>query len=209
MVRYGREEEESMAVPRAQRITVTVRQGRVLDQVVRASTSPQALATRARVVLAAAEGRSNRQIAMDLGVTRNLVQAWRGRWAAAGDTLLAAELEGGAGDERALQAVVRGVLADAPRSGAPPTFTPEQLCRIIALACTPPSDAGRPISHWTPRELADEAASQGIVPRISARTVGRLWVVGRGRTATAPEPVLAHARAGRPDRVRRPGADGV
>ncbi len=196
-----------MVVPRAEAIRVTERQRRVLEQVERASTSPQGLAMRARVVLAAAEGTSNRQIAMELGVTRNLVQAWRGRWAAASDGLLAAELEGGAGDERALQVVVRGALADAPRSGAPPTFTPEQLWRIIALACTPPSDAGRPISHWTPRELADEAATQGIVPRISARTVGRLLVVGGGRGATAPEPVLAHARTVRPGRVRRAGAD--
>lgn len=198
-----------MTVPGAEAIRVTERQRQVLEQVVRASTSPQGLATRARVVLAAAEGTSNRRIATELGVTRNLAHAWRGRWAAASDALLAAELEGGAGDERALQAVVRGVLADAPRSGAPPTFTPEQLCRIIALACTPPSDAGRPISQWTPRELADEAASQGIVPRISARTVGRLLVVGRGRGAPAPEPVLAHASAGRPGRVRRAGADGL
>ena len=195
-----------MTVPQAVAIRVTERQREVLEQVVRASTSPQGLATRARVVLAAAEGTSKRRIATDLGVTRNVVHAWRGRWAAASDALLAAELEGGAGDERALRAVVRGVLADAPRSGAPPTFTPEQLCRIIALACTPPSDAGRPISQWTPRELADEAASQGIVPRISARTVGRLLVVGRGRIAPAPESVLAHAGAGRPGRVRRAGA---
>lgn len=198
-----------MVVPGAEAIRVTEQQRRVLKQVVRASTSPQGLATRARVVLAAAEGASNRRIAMELGVTRTLVQTWRGRWAAAGDALLAAELEGGAGDERALQAVVRGALADEPRSGAPPTFTPEQLCRIIALACTPPSDVGRPISHWTPRELADEAASQGIVARISARTVGRLLVVGGGRVAPAPEPVLAHASTGRPGRVRRAGADGL
>ena len=198
-----------MVVPRAEAIRVTERQRLVLEQVVRASTSPRGLAMRARVVLAAAEGTSNRRMAMDLGVTRNAVHAWRGRRAAASDALLSAELEGGAGDERALQAVVRGVLADAPRSGAPPTFTPEQLCRIIALACTPPSDAGRPIGQWTPRELADEAASQGSVPRVSARTVGRLLVVGRGRPTAAPEPVLAHARAGRPGRVRRAGADGL
>ena len=198
-----------MTVPRAEAIRVTERQRQVLEQVVRASTSPQGVAMRARVVLAAAAGTSNRRIAMDMGVTRNVVHAWRGRWAAASDALLAAELEGGTGDERALQAVVRGVLADAPRSGAPPTFTPEQLCRIIALACTPPSDAGRPISQWTPRELADEAASPGIVPRISARTVGRLLVVGGGRPPTAPEPVLAHARAGRSGRVRGPGADSL
>jgi putative transposase len=198
-----------MTVPQAAGIRVTERQRQVLEQVVRASTSPQGMATRARVVLAAAEGTSNRRIATELGVTRNLAHAWRGRWAAASDALLAAELEGGAGDERALQAVVRGVLADAPRSGAPPTFTPEQLCRIVALACTPPSDAGRPISQWTPRELADEAASQGIVPRISARTVGRLLVVGGGRFAAAPDPVLADAGAGRSGGVRGPGADGL
>lgn len=198
-----------MAVPRAHRITVTDRQGRVREQVVRASTSPQAMATRARVVLAAAAGQSNRQISAHLGVTRTPVQAWRGRWAAANEALLAAELEGGAGDARALRAVVQGVLADAPRSGAPPTFTPEQLCRIIALACTPPSEAGRPISHWTPRELAEEAATQGIVPRIAARTVGRSLGVGRGRLAPAPAPGLAHAGAGRPGRVRRAGADGL
>jgi putative transposase len=198
-----------MTVPQAATIRVTERQRQVLEQVVRASTSPRGLATRARIVLAAAAGTSNRQIAMRLGVTRNVAHGWRGRWAAASDALLAAELEGGAGDERALRAVVRGVLADAPRSGAPPRFTPEQLCRIIALACTPPPDAGRPISHWTPRELADEAASRGIVPRISARTVGRLLVVGGGRRAAAPEPVLAHAGAGRPGRVRRAGADGL
>jgi putative transposase len=198
-----------MGMPQAEAIRVTNSQSRVLEQLVRASTTGQALALRARVVLAAAEGTSTRQIALRLGLTRTTVQAWRGRWAAAREALLAAELEGGAGDERALEVVVRGVLADAPRSGAPPTFTPEQLCRIIALACTPPSDAGRPISQWTPRELADEAATQGIVPRISARTVGRLLVVGRGRVAPAPEPVLAHASAGRPGRVRRAGADGV
>jgi putative transposase len=209
MVLCGDEEEPRMAVLRAQAMTVTARQGRVLEQMVRASTSPQGLALRARVVLAAARGTSNRQIALDLGVTRNLVQSWRGRWAAASDALLAAELEGGDGDERALQAVIRGILADAPRSGAPPTFTPEQLCRILALACTPPSDAGRPISHWTSRELADEAVSQGIVPRISARSVGRLLVVGGGRIAPSPEPVLAHASPGRPGRIRRAGADGL
>jgi putative transposase len=196
-----------MTVPQAAAIRVTERQRVVLEQVVRASTSPQGVAMRARVVLAAADGESNRRIAADLGVTRNMVHGWRGRWAAASDALLAAELEGGAGDERALQAVVRGVLADAPRSGAPPTFTPEQRCRIIALACTPPSDAGRPISQWTPRELADEAASQGIVARISARTVGRLLVVGGGRGATAPEPVLADTSPGRSGRVHRAGAN--
>jgi hypothetical protein len=63
----------------------------------------------------------------------------------------------------------------------------------MALACTPPAEAGRPIDRWTPRELADEAARRGIVERISPTTVGRF--LGRGRPAAPPQPLLAHARA--------------
>jgi putative transposase len=54
------------------------------------------------------------------------------------------------------------------------TFSAEQWCQIIALACEPPEASARPISHWTPRELADEARKRGIVATISARHVGRL-----------------------------------
>ena len=55
------------------------------------------------------------------------------------------------------------------RPGAPATFSAEQWCQIIALACEPPEASGRPISHWTPRELADEACKRGIVATISKR----------------------------------------
>ena len=182
-----------MPWPSAQRITLRTRQRGVLDRLARASTTPQAVAVRARLVGAAAEGTSTRQIAHRLQVTRNTVQLWRDRWAAATEALLAAEAEGGDGDDRALETVMRGLLADAPRPGAPPTFTPEQLCQIMAVACEPPGDSGRPISQWTPRELADEAVKRGIVARISARSVGRFLVSGGGRAPTAPQPVLAHA----------------
>jgi putative transposase len=195
-----------MPWPSARTITLTGRQRGVLERLVRASTTPQAVAMRARVLVAAAEGTSTRQIAQRLGLTRNTVQLWRDRWAIAAETVLAAEAEGGDGDDRALETVLRGVLADAPRPGAPPTFTPEQLCQVMALACEPPGDSGRPISQWTPRELADEAAQRGIVERISARTVGRFLASGGGRAPAAPQPVLAHAPRGRSRGVRRAGA---
>lgn len=197
-----------MTFPTARPIRVSAQQRQVLDHLARAAGTPQAVALRARIVLATADGASNRGLAQRLGLARNTVQAWRDRWAQAGETLLAAELEGGEGDDRALGAVVRGVLADDPRPGAPPTFTPEQLCQIMAMACEPPGDSGRPISQWTPRELADEASQRGIVDRISARTVGRFLVSGSGRAPAAPQPVLADAPrarsrgAGGPDRDR-------
>ena len=50
----------------------------------------------------------------------------------------------------------------------------EQVLRLFALACAPPENYQRPISHWTARELADEMIKQGIVEHISERHVGRL-----------------------------------
>jgi Homeodomain-like domain len=64
-------------------------------------------------------------------------------------------------------------LADAPRSGAPVTFTPEQICALVAMTCEKPSESERPISHWSQREIADEAMRRGLIPSISQRSVGR------------------------------------
>jgi putative transposase len=46
-------------------------------------------------------------------------------------------------------------------------------CQSIALACEPPEASGRPISHGTPRALAEEAGKRGIVGTLSKRHVGR------------------------------------
>jgi transposase len=97
-----------------------------------------------------------RETARALGVGRATVQRWRKRWRAS---------EGQPFAER---------LCDAPRPGTPPTFKPEQLCEIIALACEPPSERGRPFTHWTYASLAAAASEGGIVESISPHSVGRL-----------------------------------
>jgi len=173
---------------------VTARQQTILERITRRASSAQQVVARATLVLAAVAGENNAQAGRRAGVSRETARLWRERWAAAGEVLLAAELEGAAGTDRTLEGVIVGVLADEPRPGAPATFTPEQLCQIMALACTPPAEAERPIDHWTPRELADEAMRRGIVARISATTVGRF--LKRGRPQAAPQPLLAHARVG-------------
>jgi putative transposase len=86
--------------------------------------------------------------------------------------LEAAELEGAT--DKDLSNLLRDLLADEHRSGAPPTFGAEQLTQIIGVACEAPEDAGRPVTHWTPRELADEVIKRGIVVTISPRHVDRL-----------------------------------
>jgi DDE superfamily endonuclease/Homeodomain-like domain len=65
------------------------------------------------------------------------------------------------------------VFRDAPRSGSPGKFTAEQVTQILALACEPPEKSGRPITHWTQKELHAEVLQRGIVPKISVSQVGR------------------------------------
>ena len=51
------------------------------------------------------------------------------------------------------------------RPGAPDTFTAEQRVALLALSCEPPALSGRPVSHWTPGELAAEAIQARADPR--------------------------------------------
>jgi putative transposase len=99
-----------------------------------------------------------------------------------------------------LRGAIEDVLGDLPRAGCGGKFTAEQIAQIIAVACEPPDKSGRPVSHWTPRELADEVVKRGIVPSISVRHVGRF--LKDGGTSAAQEPLLAQGRPVRSGRVR-------
>ena len=99
-------------------------------------------------------------------------------------SLLAAEAAGATDPD--LEKLIIGVLTDVTRSGAPPRFGAEQVAGIIALACELPADGGLPVSHWTPSELAREAAKRGIVESISPRQVDRflaMQICDRTRTS--------------------------
>jgi|SRR5579859_1598309 len=162
-----------MRGPKPPAVTLTVEEQAALEMLVRTHSTPQQVALRARVVLAAAAGLNNAQIARQYSVSLDLVRLWRDRW-------------------RALQAVsladlpVEDRLSDAPRAGRPATITAAQTCQIVALACAAPATTARPISQWTARELADEIIQQGILDRISPRHAARLLKRGTAnRTAAA------------------------
>jgi putative transposase len=173
-----------MRGPKPPPIVLTPTQRVVLGRLARRQTGAQRLVRRARIILEAASGANNDQIATLLGIDRGTVRTWRMRWLEALPRLKAAEKRaGGDGDddddERVVSGLVEEVLVDEPRSGKPATFTPEQICQIVALACEEPrEESGRPISHWSTTELADETIKRGIVESISARSVGRF--LGRG-----------------------------
>ena len=136
-----------------------------LEKLVARHTTGQQKAQRARIILKAAEGKNNADIARELNQSIDMVRLWRRRWH---------ELEPLDWDD--LSAEER--LDDLPRPGAPARLTADQLCQIEQLACEAPEKAGRPISQWTGREIADELVARGIVETISARHAARLLKKG-------------------------------
>ena len=166
-----------MSGPAPQAIMLAPPQLAVLERLLRQHACPQALVRRAQIVLAAAHGQRNEPIARQLDCSPTTVRLWRARWAAAHDLLAASEA-----DPQQLAAAVATVLADAPRSGAPDTFSAEPIIHILNLACTPPPASERPVTAWTARELADEAVKQKLVSAISPRAVGRFLKAGRAAT---------------------------
>jgi transposase len=166
-----------MATPRPPTVVLSERERAELERLVRAYTTAQQVALRARIVLLAGDGWNNLQIARELGVDDETPGHWRRRWLEFRDVPLE-------------EVSVANRLADAPKPGAPAKFTPEQVCQIIALACERPVDSDRPISQWSHRELADEIVRRGIVVSISPRHAGRL--LKSSRSQTTPDPVLAH-----------------
>jgi transposase len=154
----------------AAKLVITERQQTVLRQMAAASTSPVRLAQRAEIILRAFEGEENRAIAAAIDLNPTAVGLWRRRWVQAWPKLIQIECTQ---TQAAFRRAVEDVLSDAPRSGNPGKFTPEQITQILALACEPPEQSGRPITHWTYQELADEAQKRGIVVSISEAQVGR------------------------------------
>jgi putative transposase len=150
-----------MRGPKPPTIELTNGERQALDALVRRHSTAQQVALRARIVLAAAEGKNNAQIARQLEVSIDMVRLWRERWL----VLQPASLE---------DLPIADRLRDAPRPGRPSRITDEQVCQIVELACVAPERSGRPISQWTGREIADEIIRRGIVDQISGRHAGRL-----------------------------------
>ena len=154
----------------AAKVVITERQQVVLREFSRSRSEGRMLAQRATIILLAFAGRLNEAISSEVGLERNQVGLWRRRWQQAWGALTALECA----EPRRLREAVRETLRDAPRAGSPGTFTAEQIAQIISVACEPPEKSGRPITHWTQRELRDEVVKRGLVPSISTSYLGTL-----------------------------------
>jgi transposase len=131
-----------MSGPVAVQIVLSAEEREQLESWTRRRTSAQALALRSRIVLAAADGVTNSEIAERLGVSRPTVTKWRTRFATE-------RLDG---------------LVDEPRPGRPRTVTDDQVDEVIVKTLeTTPKDA----THWSTRSMAREVGlTQSAVHRI-------------------------------------------
>lgn len=179
-----------MPIPKVVPICLSEKQRRCLTEIVRQTTNPYRLVRRASIILEAADGESNSHISRQWRLDRNQVRDWRQRWLDRQPQLELCELEDASGEE--LKKQVLETLADEQRPGVPPTFTPEQVVQIVAIACEEPSASDRPVNRWTPKEITDEAIKRGIVSNISVSSVRRF--LGRGPTATSSQSLLAQYR---------------
>jgi transposase len=121
-----------MPIPIAVEILLSDDERSVLEAWTRRRTTAQALALRARIVLAAAGQLTNREIALVEGVSPPTVTKWRNRFAAR-------RLEG---------------LLDEPRPGRPRTITDEQVERVVITTL---ESKPRNATHWSTRSMAKEA----------------------------------------------------
>jgi len=127
----------------ARALRVDENQRKRLRHLARCGQTPQKIALRARIILAAAEGQPNHAIARQLGVSRPTVLLWRKRFASQG---------------------VPGLLKDAPRPGRRKSVNPEVVQRVVeATMHTTPPDA----THWSVRSMAQaQGLSRMTVQRI-------------------------------------------
>ena len=121
---------------------LTDEERQTLQRWARRAKSSQALAQRCRIVLGCAAGKSNKQVATELGVSAQMVCKWRQRF-------VASRLDG---------------LADDPRPGAPRTITDEAVEEVIVATLErQPNDA----THWSRASMAAETGlSKSTVGRI-------------------------------------------
>ncbi len=109
-----------MSGPLAAAIHVTPAQQSVLTALVRRPTCPQALALRARIILAGVAGQRNEPPARQPGCTPKTVRKWRARWAAVTARLLAVD-DDMAGLARAVAVAPADALGRVPQAPSPPS----------------------------------------------------------------------------------------
>ena len=155
----------------ATRITLDASTHELLEKILRKRSIPEFQKERVQIVLAAASGLQNKDIAPKYKLEVNRIGTWRNRWAEQHQLWQQSDetLRPAMSETLALQ-----WLADKPGRGRKERITAEQRTKIVALARETPEQNGLPITHWTAEYLAEVAVKRGIVDAVSRPTISRI-----------------------------------
>jgi transposase len=158
--------------------SLTAEEAGTIDRLARSRTAPARAVERARIVLLSHQGESVEAIAETLVLSPATVRKWLHRFNRAG---------------------VAG-LADRPRAGRPPTYTPEQVGEVVAASLTDPQELGLPFGAWTLDRLTAYLNEERAIP-IKRSRVGELlqaeglrWWTQEGWFGERPDPAFAEKR---------------
>lgn len=182
-------------------IEVSEQQQSILEHLSRSRIKPVRLVQRAQIILSAVEGMRPQMIAKKIGLSRSQIWLWRKRWSEAQNQLQKIEEEGG--EAKVVEKQIEVLLDDRVRSGCPATFEVETILQILLLAQEEPADSGRPVSHWSPRELRQEVIKRGIVKEISQRSISRF--LKGSQSQASPISKLAESRRRQSRSVKHTG----
>ena len=124
-------------------VALNPEQRQALERMARSRSMPARLVERARIVLLAADGMENKQIARRMNLTEKKTARWRSRFLAGG---------------------IAALQKDAPRPGKPRTIAEQQVKRVVEMTLhQKPANA----THWSTRTMASAAGiSEASVRRI-------------------------------------------
>lgn len=154
----------------------------ILSKFSKSRTLPARQVERAKIFLLCADGMGNLQIAKEAGIGQDSVSRWRTRFLKSLPFLQEVEEKTPA----QLENEITMLLADYARPGKPPSYTDEQIIKILEIACRSPEEYGYEASHWSLNQLAAVTVREGIAESISAKTISRFLKYGENPPASRP-----------------------
>ena len=154
----------------------------ILSKFSKSRTLPARQVERAKIFILCADGLNNLQISEKVSIGQDSVSKWRTRFLKSLPLLREIEEK----NPTELEDKITSLLSDYARTGQPPTYTDEQIIRILEIACRTPEEYGYEASHWSLNQLVDVVIKEGIAESISAKTISRFLKYGENPPASRP-----------------------
>lgn len=169
----------------------------ILSKFSKSRTLPARQVERAKIFILCADGLNNLQISEKVSIGQDSVSKWRTRFLKSLPLLREIEEK----NPTELEDKITSLLSDYARTGQPPTYTDEQIIRILEIACRTPEEYGYEASHWSLNQLVDVVIKEGIAESISAKTISRFLKYGENPPASRPLLAAFFRKNGKPGNI--------